>query len=107
MARLNKTQIYAIRWLNHQECSNEKIANELGLNIEQISKALEKYTKTSHNNSVETKTSPVNVINKTSGKGISNVSIMTKEASEAIDQMSKNTSKSTLINQSIFRPKNG
>lgn len=106
MARLNKTQIYAIRWLNYQDFPDAKIANELGLNIEQVSKTLEKYANTSKEKSVPTKTSPVNMINTTSGKGTNSVSIMTKEASEAGDKMKKNNSTLNPIHKSIFRPKN-
>ena len=35
MARISKTQTHAICWLNYKNFSNEKIASELGLNIEQ------------------------------------------------------------------------
>jgi len=105
MARLNKTQIYAISWLNHQGYSNEKIASELGLNTEQVVKALEKATKASSKKSVSVKTQPVNIINKTAGKGIGGVAIMTKEGSESGDRSYKNSA-SNLINKAIFRPKN-
>jgi hypothetical protein len=107
MARLNKTQLYAIRWLNHEDCSNEKIANELGLNIDQVVKALEKNSSTSTDPQVAIKTQPVNnIINKTAGKGIGGVTIMTKEASEMSDGAYKNNNKTNpAINKSIFRPK--
>lgn len=107
MARLNKTQIYAIRWLNSQELSNDKIANELGINIEQVQKTLEKHAKTSNKKSVPTKTAPVNIINTTAGKGINGVSIMTKEGSETGDKTKKSASIQNSIHKSIFRPKNG
>ncbi len=48
MARINKTQTYAIRWLNSQGLTNEKIAEELDLNIEQEQKNIEKYTEASN-----------------------------------------------------------
>lgn len=107
MARLNKTQIYAIRWLNSASYSNEKIASELGLNIDQVSKALEKYSNASTEQQVPIKTQPVNnIINKTAGKGIGGVTIMTKEASEMSDESyKKNTKVNPAINNSIFRPK--
>jgi hypothetical protein len=107
MARLNKTQIYAIRWLNYQELTNDKIANELDINIEQVEKTLEKYTKTSTKKTVSTKTTPVNIINTTAGKGINGVSIMTKEGSETGDKAKKSASIQSSIHKSIFRPKNG
>lgn len=104
MARLNKTQTYAIRWLNHQGHTTEKIASELGLNTEQVTKALEKSTQASAEKSVPIKTQPVNIINKTAGKGIGGVSIMTPEASAAGDASYKH-SQELPINKSIFRPK--
>ena len=70
-----------------------------------MSKTLEKYTQTSNKNNVNTKTSPVGMINTTSGKGNNNVAIMTKEASEVGDKAKKNSS-SNPIHKSIFRPKN-
>lgn len=106
MARLNKIQIYAIRWLNYQELSNEKIAHELDINIEQVTKTLEKYSKTSVKKTVPTKKSPVNIINTTAGKGINGVSIMTKEGSETGDNVKKTKSIQSSIHKSIFRPKN-
>lgn len=108
MARLNKTQLYAIRWLNHEAYSNEKIANELGLNVDQVVKALEKYSNASKEPQVPIKTQPVNnIINKTAGKGIGGVTIMTKEASEMSDESYKKNNQTTnpAINNSIFRPK--
>jgi len=107
MARLSKTQLHAIRWLNHQSYSNEKIASELGLNIDQVVKALEKYSNASTEPQVPIKTQPVNnIINKTAGKGIGGVTIMTKEASEMSDESYKKNNKTNpAINNSIFRPK--
>lgn len=106
MARLNKAQIYAIRWLNQESYSNEKIATELGLNIDQVTKTLEKYSNASTESSVPIKTQPVNIINKTAGKGIGGVAIMTKEASEISDEAyKKHKGTNPAINNSIFRPK--
>lgn len=104
MARISKTQTHAICWLNYKNFSNEKIASELGLNIEQVVKTLEKFAGVSEKNSLVTKTQPVNIISKTSGKGIDGVSIMTKEGSELGDQAKKTTMG---VNKAIFRPKNG
>lgn len=104
MARLNKTQTYAISWLNHQGYTNEKIASELDLNVEQVKKAVEKLTQASSQKTIPVKTQPVNIINKTAGKGIGGVAIMTKEASEAGD-VSYKDNKNPPINKSIFRPK--
>jgi hypothetical protein len=106
MSKLNKLQIYSIRWLNSQEHTNEKIAEELELNIDQVTKTIEKYTKASENPSIVTKKAPVNnpMITKTSGKGTNSVAIMTPEASSLHDTMRSSANKNT--DRSIFRPKN-
>lgn len=105
MARLNKTQICAIRWLGSQGMTNDKIAIELDLNIEQVQKTLEKYTKSSSQSEISTAKSPVNssMITKTSGKGLNNVAIMTKEASEQHDAARGKLAKQS--DKGIFRPK--
>jgi orotate phosphoribosyltransferase-like protein len=107
MARINKTQTYAIRWLNSQGLNNEKIAEELGLNIEQVQKTIEKFTIASEEQQVATATSPVSnpMITKTSGKGANNVAIMTKEASQQHDSNREKFS-SSQTSKAIFRPKN-
>jgi hypothetical protein len=105
MSKLNKLQIYSIRWLSSQNYTNEKIAEELDLNIDQIAKTIEKYSKASENPSIVTKKAPVNnpMITKTSGKGTNSVAIMTPEASSLHDSMRSGTNKTT--DKSIFRPK--
>lgn len=108
MAKLTKAQTYAIRWLNSQGLPNEKIAEDLSLNLEQVQKTLEKYTISSDDPQITTASSPVNnpMITKTSGKGINHVAIMTKEASEQHDsQRGKNVQSQSQISKSIFRPK--
>jgi hypothetical protein len=106
MSKVNKIQIYAIRWLNSQNYTNDKIAEELKLNIEQVNQTVEKYSKASDEPSITTKKAPVNnpMITKTSGKGTNNVAIMTQEASSLHDSM-RSSSRST-TEKSIFRPKN-
>jgi hypothetical protein len=112
MARLKKTEIYAISWLFSQNISPENIAQELNLGVDQVTKALEKTHPSEGQNSVniKTKTSPSKskskdlMITATSSKKSNNVSIMTKEASEYNDSIrNKNTGDT---NKSIFRPKN-
>jgi ribosomal protein L24 len=107
MARINKTQTYAIRWLNSQGLTNEKIAEELDLNIEQEQKTIEKFTVASNEQQVTTASSPVNnpMITKTSGKGINNVAIMTKEAAEQHDANRAKFTSSSQTSKAIFRPK--
>lgn len=109
MSRLNKTQTYAINWLHTQNKSIEDIANELGLNIEQVTKSLEK---ASINKPVKTGSEPVAhpkpelMINKTAGKGNSGVSIMTREASERNDAARSKTINTNPRSNAIYRPKN-
>lgn len=108
MSKINKTQIYAIRWLASQGTSQEKIASELDLNIEQVLSTIEKYG-AHQETSVETKKSPAKVssmINETSGKKTKNVAIMTKEASEQHDAMRHKTQPKNNNQNAIFRPKN-
>jgi hypothetical protein len=108
MSRLNKTQNYAINWLHSQNKSVDDIATELGLNVEQVSKSLEK---ASTNKPVKTGSEPVAqskpdlMINKTAGKGNSGVSIMTREASERNDAVRSKTTINNLRSDAIHRPK--
>lgn len=107
MSKLNKTQIYAIRWLANQGTTQESIASELDLNIEQVTKTLEKYGASNKTSAIEEKQSPAktsNMITETSVKKTKNVAIMTKEASEQHDAMRHKTRPINNEN-SIFRPK--
>jgi hypothetical protein len=109
MSRLNKAQTYAINWLHSQNKNVDDIANELGLNIEQVTKSLEK---ASINQPVKTGSEPVAqpkpdlMINKTAGKGNSGVSIMTREASERNDAVRSKIVGNNLRSDAIHRPKN-
>lgn len=108
MSKLNKTQLYAIRWLSSQGKSNETIAAELEINLEQVTKTIEKYGSAVKESEVPTKHSPAkisNMITETSGKKTKNVAIMTREASEQHDAMRHKTQQ-TNNEKSIFRPKN-
>ena len=111
MPKLNKTQLYAISWLHSQNKSTEDIANDLGLNVEQVIKAMEKTTSIKTKD-IKTGSEPVApkqpelMINKTAGKGNSGVSIMTKEASERNDALKNKTSGFNNRSDAIYRPKN-
>jgi len=108
MSRLNKTQIYAIRWLHSQNMQSDKIASELDLNIEQVTKTIEKYGSDNTDNSIKSKSTPAkinNMITETSGKKTNSVAIMTKEASEMHDA-SRSKTRPTINERAIFRPKN-
>jgi hypothetical protein len=93
MARLNKTQIYAINWLSQQNKDVESIAHELKIPVEQIIKTIEKNnTVNKQGADIKDKQAPVVnsksknlMINTTMGKQNKVVSIMTREASEYND----------------------
>jgi hypothetical protein len=105
MSRLNKTQIYAINWLHGLNKSAEDIAEDLDLNLDQVTKALEKASSNQKSKNIKTGSEPANLmINKTAGKGNSGVTIMTKEASEKNDALRANTNRETL-HKAIYRPK--
>lgn len=110
MSRLNKTQIYAIRWLNSQNKTAKQIADELELVESQVQKTLEKNTATSQDNNIKTAKSPSSkshslMITETASKKTKNVSIMTKEASELNDNIKQNMCHHPVTEKAIFRPK--
>tara|TARA_B100002019_G_scaffold29462_1_gene23393 strand:+ start:4187 stop:4510 length:324 start_codon:yes stop_codon:yes gene_type:complete len=88
MGRITKAQSYAIRWLDSENMSPENIASELNLTVKQVGSILEKNA--ASNGDVKTKTEKVSaakklMVNET-GSGKSGVTIMTGEASQAIEQ---------------------
>jgi hypothetical protein len=111
MARLNKTQIYAIRWLHSQGKNNEQIADELDISNTQVNKTLEQNTSSkTDKESIKTAKEPASrsqklMIRETATKKTNNVSIMTKEASELNDQLKQQTAKHPLTEKAIFRPR--
>ena len=88
MGRITKAQSYAIRWLDSESMSPENIASELNLTVKQVGSILEKNA--ASKGDVKTKTEKVSAAKKLmvneirSGK--SGVTIMTGEASQAIEQ---------------------
>jgi|LakMenEpi03Aug12_release.lakeMendotaPanAssembly.Ray.scaffolds.fasta_scaffold518062_3 hypothetical protein len=97
MARISKTNIYAVNWLAQQNKTPEEIAEELKLSVDQVSKILEKHNMTNTTGSnIKTAQEPgVSksknlMINTTMGKQTKTVSIMTKDASEYNDAVKKN-----------------
>lgn len=92
MARLNKTQTYAINWLAQQNKDVESIAHELKIPVDQVIKTIEKNNVVNKNGAdIKDKQAPVTskaknlMINTTMGKQNKVVSIMTREASEYND----------------------
>jgi orotate phosphoribosyltransferase-like protein len=116
MSKLNKTQIYAIRWLDSQGMITNQIAEELNLLEKQIVSTLEKYAQSKTPETEDLKTVKSSVvpgpkakdlmITHTSGKKNNSVAIMTKEASEVGDEMKKRLKSNgrTDDQKGIFRP---
>jgi len=110
MAKVNKIHNYAILWLNHKGNSAEQIAEELSLDIKQVSGVLEKQTQASENPNIKTSSSVVGdkkknlMIMETSVKKNKSVAIMTKDASAQGDENRKNVS-NRKTNNNIFKPR--
>jgi hypothetical protein len=114
MARLNKTQKYAILWLNSTGMSVDDISTELSLENKQINSVLEKNVNLANNASIPTKAEPVGqntkqsskdlMIRHTSAKKTNSVAIMTKEASEVNDHARQQYQTNPNIQKNIFRP---
>jgi hypothetical protein len=112
MARLNKTQIYAVNWLVHTGKSVEEIVHELKIDIKQVKNIIEKNNKINKfGATIEDKQKPaINnkgknlIINTTLGKQTKTVSIMTKEASEYHDSTRNKTIQNNRIQKGIFIP---
>ena len=109
MSRLNKVQLYAIRWLHSQSKLPADIANELSLKEEEVTKAIEKFGVTQEHSSIKTTKSSSKsqnlMINETSAKKNNHVSIMTKEASEYNDSIRSKNQTNSNTQKAIFRPK--
>lgn len=110
MAKLNKTQTYAILWLNQTGKTIDEISSELDITAKQVSSTLEKNSNAGANANIPLAKSkagniPNLMINETAAKRNKGVSIMTKEASEVHDAArSKMVPKKRDI-EGIFRPK--
>jgi hypothetical protein len=113
MARINKTQTYAILWLNSQSYDSAYIEKELGVTNKQIETVLNKLKipEEPPTNNIKTSSSPVgqskskNLMITESASRTRSVAIMTKEASELNDALKKN-SQPTKSENGIFRPFN-
>lgn len=91
MPRLNKTQEYAILWLNKQGHSVEEISKETGATIKQIESTLSKNPEpvSKPPEPSAPKTSKDFMITQTSAKNNRGVSIMTEAASQMNDAARK------------------
>jgi DNA-binding transcriptional regulator GbsR (MarR family) len=101
MKKLSKNSIYAIKYLFSQGMSADKISEETGLSINNVSIIIEEEIKSK----TETKqTAKDLMINETAVKRTNSVSIMTKEASMINDHdRTKNKHKQD-SSQHIFNP---
>lgn len=100
MARISKTQIYAIRWLNSQKKTAEEISEELNISVKQVKKLLEESFEHKQSSGIENASSLAKsmIVNKTNGKQTNNVTILTKEASSFTD--------TKLVSPSVNKSKN-
>lgn len=113
MSKINKTQSYAILWMNNQGINIDQISKELNLTEKQITSVLEKNsqipdasikTKTSSVAPKESKTKSLMITESLSKKA--KVAIMTKEASSLNDELKKqaHSASTTKRDKGIFRP---
>jgi hypothetical protein len=111
MSRLNKTQKYAISWLNHQQWDNEKISNELDISLSQVNSFLEKNQTAANNANIKTTSSVVGnkkqnlMIMETSVKKNNSVAIMTREASQSSDAIKQTKTPGRNNQKNIYKPK--
>ena len=102
MAKLSKSNFYAIQWLSSQGKSPSEIAQELNISEKQVESNI---TAQATQPADQSKITPKNLmITQTSGKGTNTVAIMTKQASELGDELKKNHIPPR-SNVGIFRPK--
>lgn len=109
MPKLNKTQKYAVCWLNNKGKTNIEISNELDISVKQVDDTIAKNSKESDNN-VPVDTKPVfkkpqikdMMITTTSGKRRGGIAIMTQQASEAADAL-RNKAPAKIINKNTHR----
>lgn len=109
MAKLNKSQIYAIQWLNSQGKSIEDISKELSITPKQIGPIIEKQATTGTQVDIPVSTSKVGnypnlMISQTSAKKNKSVAIMTKEASQVHDAARSKLVSNKKSMKGIFRP---
>lgn len=111
MSKLNKTQKYAILWLNYQEYDNDKISHELDLTLNQITNFLEKNQTVTNKTNIKTTSSVVGnkkqnlMIMETAAKKNNSVAIMTREASQNADTIKQNKLPARNTQKNIYKPK--
>lgn len=106
MSRINKTTIYAIKWLSSQGHDIESIANELSVSKKQVEAHADLPQPVQISQEEPPKITPKNLmITQTSVKKTNNVAIMTGEASMLSDHIKKNQKATPKHQTGIFRPK--
>ncbi|MFM7796445.1 MAG: hypothetical protein ACKO7N_06750 [Candidatus Nitrosotenuis sp.] len=105
MAKLSKTQQYAVQYLHSQNKSAEDISSELKLSLTQVKSLLEK-TKPIAGEAKTDRTKNL-MIRQTSAKKQNSVSIMTEAASQLGDEFIKSAEVHKKRTEGyIFRPQN-
>lgn len=113
MAKLSKSNTYAVLWLNHNGSSVDDIASELSITAKQVNTVLEKNNTTNTDSPIKTTQQSVSVNNKnlmiteTMNKKKNTVAIMTQQASSVNDEVRQKmpANNPRKVNSSIFRPK--
>ena len=104
MAKLSKSNIYAIQWLSSQGMSAADIASELKLSENQVNNHIAQTQQPTPNPATDLQNPKNLMITQTSGKGTNTVAIMTKQASELGDELKKQHTQPK-SNTGIFRPR--
>jgi hypothetical protein len=111
MAKINKTQTYAVLWLSQQGTDVSGIANELSLTEKQVQNIIDKSKPVDNStNSIPTTSGPVGKIKSKdlmiteSASKTRSVAIMTQQASALNDELKKKSSSKPDSQQGIFRP---
>lgn len=114
MSRLNNIQKYAILWLNSQSYTIPQMVEELDISKKQIEYVIKQYQINSiedTNTAIKTASSVVsksssskNLMITESVGGKHKVAVMTKAASELVDETRKSNIVSTKNSDHIFRP---
>lgn len=109
MAKVNKSQVYAVKWLLDQNNSIDQIVEELGLPIKQVQDIADGYVPNPRPEPPKGIEPKDLMIRHTSAKNSNSVSIMTKEASELNDSKRQNLTTSVPKDfdskKGIFRPR--
>lgn len=108
MARINKSQTYAVRWLHSEGKNAEDIATELKLTVNQVKSVLEKHGASDAKAEVKTAQQPATRVKKmlsSETSGNKGVTVMTSEASIAIqDSTPKNENVKRNQDKYIYKP---